>query len=52
VALFHGPVRVPDEAGNGNTKVTISFEGWKGGRIAPATFEIPITDPEAMKADE
>jgi hypothetical protein len=52
VELFHGPVRVPDEVGNGKAKVTISFEGWEEGRVAPATFEIPITEPEAKKADK
>jgi RNA polymerase sigma factor (sigma-70 family) len=46
------PVRVPDEAGNGKAKVTISFEGWEEGRVAPATFEIPITGPEQKKADK
>ena len=24
--MFHGPVRVPDEATNGNAKVTLSFD--------------------------
>jgi hypothetical protein len=50
--LFHGPVRVPHEAGNGKAKVTISFEGWEEGRVAPATFEVTITDPEGSRADK
>jgi hypothetical protein len=35
-------VRVPDEAGNGKAKVTLSFPDWKEGDVAPATFELPI----------
>jgi hypothetical protein len=37
-------VRVPDEAGSGNAKVTVSFPGWKEGKVAPATFELPIAE--------
>jgi hypothetical protein len=38
-------VRVPDEAGRGNAKVTYSFEGWKEGKVVPTTIEIPVIDP-------
>ena len=44
MAAFHGPVRVPDEAGNGKAKVTVSFPEWKEGKVAPATFEVPVVD--------
>jgi hypothetical protein len=30
-------------------KVTISFDSWKAGRIAPATVEIPVVDAELKK---
>jgi hypothetical protein len=42
-------VRVPDEAGNGKAKVSLSFADWKEGHVAPATFEVPIGDPEPKK---
>jgi hypothetical protein len=25
--------------------VTLSFDAWKDGHVAPATFEVPVTDP-------
>jgi hypothetical protein len=37
-------VRVPAEAGKGNAKVVVSFESWKEGQVAPATFEVPVVD--------
>jgi hypothetical protein len=37
-------VRVPDDAGSGNAKVTVSYPNSKVGPIAPATFEVPIKD--------
>jgi len=36
------PVRVPDEAGNGSAKVTVSFPDWKEARVAPATYRLRI----------
>jgi hypothetical protein len=43
-------VRVPEEAGNGKAKVTLSFPDWKEGRVAPATFFVPVVDkPPAPK---
>jgi hypothetical protein len=47
--LFHGPVRVPEEAGLGKAKVTFSFGAWKEGRVAPSTVEIPVAKPQAGK---
>jgi len=44
--LFHGPVRVPDEAGSGSAKVRLSFPAWKEGNVTSSTFEIPVVDPE------
>jgi hypothetical protein len=43
--LFHGPVRVPKEAGKGKAKVTFSFDAWEAGNVAPRTVEIPIEEP-------
>jgi hypothetical protein len=36
---------------NGTAKVTLSFPEWGAGKVAPASFEIPVTDPE-LKAQE
>jgi len=46
--LFHGPVRVPEEAGNGKAKVTLSFPDWKEGKVIPASFELPILESEPI----
>jgi hypothetical protein len=40
-------VGVPSEAGK--AKITLSFPDWREGKVAPATFEVPIVD--AKKAD-
>lgn len=33
-------MRVPDEAGSGCAKVTVSFPAWKAGKVAPATSHL------------
>jgi hypothetical protein len=33
-------VRVPGPVGKGKVKVTLSFDEWKDGRVAPATYEL------------
>jgi hypothetical protein len=33
-------VRVPEEAGEGKVKITLSFPAWKEGNVRPATFEL------------
>ena len=48
---FRGPVRVPDEAGTGKAKVTFSFDAWRGAKVAPSTFEIPVDAPSEEKKD-
>ncbi|MCI0456272.1 MAG: DUF1559 domain-containing protein [Gemmataceae bacterium] len=35
-------MRVPEEAGPGNAKVTLSFAAWKQGKVASATLEVPV----------
>jgi hypothetical protein len=44
-------VRVETEVGKGNAKVTLSFDAWKEGKVAPATFEVPMADegPQAKQ---
>jgi hypothetical protein len=44
-------VRVPDEAGLGKAKVTFSFDGWKDGKVAPSTIELPVVAAPEKKAD-
>lgn len=50
--LFHGPVRVPDEAGGGKARVTFSFESWKGVKVAPTTVEITVEEPATPKKEQ
>jgi len=35
-------VRVPQEVGLGNAKVTLSFPAWKEGNVASATLQVPV----------
>jgi hypothetical protein len=42
--VFSGPVRVPEEAVSGIAKITVSFPNWKEGKVAPATFEVPVRE--------
>lgn len=46
--MTSGPVRVPEEAGLGMAKITLSIQG---GNTPPAIFELPVADaaPEAKK---
>jgi hypothetical protein len=39
-------VRAPEGSGVGDAKVTVSFPAWKDGKVAPATFEVPVLGPE------
>jgi WD40 repeat protein len=36
-------VRVPDEAGSGLAKITLSFSAWPEGNVATATTDLPVT---------
>jgi hypothetical protein len=40
-------VRVPDEAGLGIAKMTMSFDNWQEGKVAPTTVEIPVVQMKA-----
>ena len=46
VGLFRGPVRVPEEAGLGHAKVTLSFEAWREGAVRASTTELPVVNTE------
>jgi hypothetical protein len=48
-ARFSCPALVPDEAGTGMAKVTVSFPDWKEGRVRTATFEVPVVDAKPGK---
>ena len=50
--MFYGAVAVPDEAGNGEAKVTFSFSAWKEGGVAPSTIRLPIVDSEKRQNHE
>jgi hypothetical protein len=43
-------VRVPDEAGLGMAKVTLSFDQWNEGRVKPTTVELRVVEPEGQKS--
>jgi hypothetical protein len=47
--VFHGPVRVPNEVGVGEAKVTLSFDTWKEAKVAPSTITILVREPEPDK---
>jgi hypothetical protein len=40
-------VRAPEGAAEGKAKVKLSFTAWKGEKVSPATFEVPVVAPEA-----
>jgi hypothetical protein len=35
-------VRAPEGAAEGKAKVRLSFAAWKGQKVAPATYEVPV----------
>jgi hypothetical protein len=37
-------VRVPEKAGKGKAKVTLSFPDWKEGKVVPAAIDISIAE--------
>jgi hypothetical protein len=42
---FSGPVRVPDGAGPGTARVTVSFPDWPQSDVPPATLNVPVVGP-------
>jgi hypothetical protein len=49
---FRGPVRVPQEAGVGQAKVTFAFDAWTGAKVSPTTVAIPIAEPQEEEQDQ
>jgi WD40 repeat protein len=45
-------VQVPDEAGKDMVQVTLSFDSWKAGAVAPATLDVPLIVPEVVESPE
>jgi hypothetical protein len=45
---FDGWTQVPDEAGRGNAKITLSIPNWRTGNVKQATLEVPIVEPEVV----
>jgi hypothetical protein len=35
-------VRVAGVGVTGKVKITLAFDDWKAGKVAPATFEVPL----------
>jgi hypothetical protein len=35
-------VRVEGAAETGKVKITLAYDNWKAGKVAPATFELPM----------
>ena len=50
-ALFHDSVRVPDDVGTGNAKLTISFADWKNAKVASSTIEVTVVDAKGPDED-
>jgi WD40 repeat protein len=49
---LHGPVRVAETAGSGSAKITLSFDAWKGGNVAPTTHTLTVLPPKAAAKEE
>jgi hypothetical protein len=45
-------VRVPEEVGRGDVRITLSFPNWKEGRVAPATFRILAYEEPAAEGKQ
>lgn len=48
---FYGPVQAADTAGSGPATVTISFDNWKGAKVAPTTHQVQVLPPRAAKTE-
>jgi hypothetical protein len=42
-------VRVEGAAETGTVKVTLAYDDWKAGKVAPATFELPVPPKKDKK---
>jgi WD40 repeat protein len=43
---LHGPVRAAESAGPGTAEVTISFDAWTQGHVAPSTHKVEVVRPK------
>jgi hypothetical protein len=41
---FHDTVRVPEEVGRGDARITLSYPSWPKGNVAPAVFKLPVPE--------
>jgi WD40 repeat protein len=46
---LHGPVRAAESAGSGTATLTVSFDAWKDGHVAPSTHKVEVIRPKAAK---
>jgi WD40 repeat protein len=49
---LHGPVRATESAGSGETKLTLSFDAWKDGHVAPSTHTVTVVRPRVTVKEE
>ncbi len=45
--LFQGSIAVPVEAALGKARVTLSFPGWRDGKVEPEVVEVQVSDADA-----
>ncbi|MBX3435975.1 MAG: PD40 domain-containing protein [Planctomycetaceae bacterium] len=45
---FHGPVAIPDDVTPGEATVTVSFDDWIGGFVAPTTHRVQLVAPKVQ----
>jgi WD40 repeat protein len=48
---LHGPVRAEKTAGSGQAIVTLSFEAWAAGHVAPSTHAVTVKPAPAVKSE-
>jgi WD40 repeat protein len=46
---LHGPVRAAKTAGSGTAELTISFDAWVEGRVAPTRHKVSVVAPKSNK---
>jgi len=46
---LHDTVGVNEKVGAGKVRITLSFEDWKDGKVAPATYEVDQPPPDDRK---
>jgi WD40 repeat protein len=49
---LHGPVRAAENAGAGTAELTLSFEAWFEGAVAPSTHKIEVVRPKVVTKSE